>query len=303
MVAGQRKVFRSCFWWSASPQMASFSFIHVPYQVPGRPREPFTKTYTCDVFYSRDLSMGYNISWHHADVTLALTQEKGTESRWSVQSLSRTVPNWFPAWGYVNSSKDNTDRVWSMITEDNGCIHSATYTSQWLYKTWDEDTSFEIAAVITFSELKLLLDKSILFFAITIAGVRPTKHHSLDTETDYGTTAESMCLLGVYMTFKGNCLCLLGHIHGAGKFLASSLLLHRMLIPWKNTIHDKLFPPLLESGPCHCNPSLCHLQKWFSTLKAAKRSRWKLWLIHHVKVFPLRSEQKEYIPLVLCGLY
>lgn len=56
-------------------------------------------------------------------------------------------------WGYVSSSKANIDRVWKMITEDNGDIHGATYTSQCLYKAWDEDTSFEIAAVITFSEL------------------------------------------------------------------------------------------------------------------------------------------------------
>lgn len=149
---------------------------------------------------------------------------------------------------------------------------------------------------------KLLLDKSIFFFNISIAGVRPPKHHSLDMETDYGTTAESMCLLGVHMTFKGNCLCLLGRIHSVGECLASSLFLRRMLMPWKNTIHVQLLTPPLESGPCHCNPCLCHLQKWFSTLKVGKRSRWKLWLIHHVKVLPFRSEHREHISLVLCGL-
>lgn len=31
-----------------------------------------------------------------------------------------------------------------------------------------------------------------------------------------------------------------------------------------------------------------------STLKLAKRSRWKWWLIHHVEVLPFRSEQRAY---------
>lgn len=56
-------------------------------------------------------------------------------------------------WGYVSLSKANRGRVWRMITENTAGIHCATYTRQCLYKVWDEDTSFDIAAVITFSEL------------------------------------------------------------------------------------------------------------------------------------------------------
>lgn len=56
-------------------------------------------------------------------------------------------------WGYVSLSKANRGRVWWMITENNADIHCATYTRQCLYKVWDEDTSFDTAAVITFSEL------------------------------------------------------------------------------------------------------------------------------------------------------
>lgn len=42
----------SCFRLSRSPQLALYSFAHVPHQIPGSPRELFTKTDTCDGFYS-----------------------------------------------------------------------------------------------------------------------------------------------------------------------------------------------------------------------------------------------------------
>lgn len=50
------------------------------------------------------------------------------------------------------------------------------------------------------------------FISISLAAsqINNSLHHSLDTETDYGTIAPSMCLLGIDMTFKGNSLCLSG---------------------------------------------------------------------------------------------
>lgn len=129
MLADQSKAFqilpRSCCPLSRSPQLASYSFSHVPRQIPESPSELFTETGTCDSFYaSRSQEgrgvMGYSISWHRAHLTLVLIQGKGTESR-QLMPISVGQCQTAPLHLCASSSKINIGRC-SMIIEHNSDI-------------------------------------------------------------------------------------------------------------------------------------------------------------------------------------
>lgn len=126
---------------------------------------------------------------------------------------------------------------------------------RWRHLTWN------CSCHHTFRADKLLLDN--FFFQHQYCWSQTTKASQPGHRKRLWNNSRKHVFAWVKVTFKGNWLCLLGPIHTAGKFL----FLHRMLVPWINTIHIQLLPPPLESGSCHCNPCLCHLQKLFSTLQ------------------------------------
>lgn len=88
---------------------------------------------------------------------------------------------------------------------------------------------------------KLLLD-NFFFFSISTAAVRPTKASQPGHRNRLWNNSRKCVFAEVQVTFKGNWLCLLGPIHGVGKFF----FLHRMLMPWKTQFMISYFPLLLN---------------------------------------------------------
>lgn len=104
-----------------------------------------------------------------------------------------------------------------------------------------------------------------------------------------------MCLLGVVMTFKCNSLCLLGQstvlaywwlhhcFHTKCSCLEKTRFTFSYFSSWMRIL--PLWSTLVSPSGWIIAP--------FSTPKVAKRSSWKLWLIHHVAVLQFRSETQS----------
>lgn len=139
---------------------------------------------------------------------------------------------------------------------------------------------------------KLLLD-NFFFSASALLQWDPPKHHSLDTETDYGITAESVCLLRYRWPSKA----IDSAYWDQYTVLANSFSYTECSCPEKHNSWSVTSPSswirILSLQSMFVSPSevIFYL------------ARGKLWLIHHVKVLSFRSEHREHIPLVLCGLY
>lgn len=136
---------------------------------------------------------------------------------------------------------------------------------------------------------KLLLD-NFLFFSISTAAVRPPKHHSPDTETDYGTTAESMCFLG-YNDFQRQLTLL----------TRTNRWCRRILFLTQNTHALKKH----DSCSATFSSSWIRILPLQSMLVSPSEvifylARRKLWLIHHVKVLSFTSEHRAHWSSVAC---